>query len=47
MSFVTSEIYDKLVNYDSKELMVSDWPKAKVEEEREKLKKYQDMLDKI
>ena len=28
MPFVTSEIYDKLVNYDSKELMVSDWPKA-------------------
>ena len=28
MPFVTSEIYDKLVNYDSKELMVSDWPKT-------------------
>ena len=28
MPFVTSEIYDKLVNYDEKELMVADWPKT-------------------
>ena len=27
MPFVTSEIYDNLVKYDDKELMVSDWPK--------------------
>ncbi len=29
MPFVTSEIYNDLVNYDDKELMVSEWPKAK------------------
>ena len=29
MPFVTSEIYSKLVNYDDKDLMVSNWPKTK------------------
>ena len=29
MPFVTSEIYNDLVNYDGKDLMVSEWPKAK------------------
>ena len=31
MPFVTSEIYNDLVNYDGKDLMVSEWPKAKSE----------------
>ena len=46
MPFVTSEIYSKLVKYNDKELMMSNWPKAKegfefdVEENTvEKLKK--------
>ena len=29
MPFVTSEIYSELINDDDKELMMSDWPKAK------------------
>ena len=29
MPFVTSEIYSNLVNYENKDLMVSNWPKAK------------------
>jgi len=29
MPFLTSEIYSKLVNYDDKDLMVSNWPKTK------------------
>ena len=29
MPFVTSEIYEKLVNYSDKDLMVSSWPKTK------------------
>ena len=29
MPFITSEIYSKLVNYDDKDLMVSNWPKTK------------------
>ena len=29
MPFVTSEIYSNLVNYDNKDLMVSEWPKTK------------------
>ncbi len=29
MPFITSEIYTYLVNYDDKELMVSNWPKTK------------------
>ena len=32
MPFVTSEIYNDLVNYDGKDLMVSEWPKAKSED---------------
>lgn len=28
MPFVTSEIYSNLIDYDGKELMVSDWPKG-------------------
>ena len=31
MPFVTSEIYSNLVNYDNKDLMVSEWPKIKEE----------------
>ena len=31
MPFVTSEIYSNLVQYDEKELMVSNWPKIKEE----------------
>ena len=29
MPFITSEIYSELVNYDDKDLMVSNWPKIK------------------
>ena len=38
MPFITSEIYSKLVNYDDKDLMVSNWPKTKkrVEYDNEK-----------
>ena len=28
MPFITSKIYSKLINYDNKDLMVSNWPKA-------------------
>lgn len=28
MPFVTSKIYDKLVKYDEKDIMISEWPKA-------------------
>ena len=31
MPFVTSEIYSKLVKYDDKDLMISDWPTIKEE----------------
>ena len=30
MPFVTSEIYNNLVNYDKKDLMISDWPKVEL-----------------
>ena len=30
MPFVTSEIYNNLVNYDEKELMISNWPEAEL-----------------
>jgi valyl-tRNA synthetase len=31
MPFITTEIYSKLVQYDDKDLMVSDWPKIRKE----------------
>ena len=31
MPFVTSKIYENLVNYDEKDLMVSEWPKVNTE----------------
>ena len=37
MPFVTSEIYDNLVKYDNKELMVSDWPKENDNLNREEI----------
>ena len=37
MPFVTSEIYDNLVKYDDKELMVSDWPKENNNLNREEI----------
>ena len=37
MPFVTSEIYDNLVKYDDKELMVSDWPKKNDNLNREEI----------
>ena len=37
MPFVTSEIYDNLVKYDDKELMVSDWPKENDNLNREEI----------
>lgn len=37
MPFVTSEIYDNLVKYNDKELMVSDWPKENDNLNREEI----------
>ena len=37
MPFITSEIYDNLVKYDNKELMVSDWPKENDNLNREEI----------
>ena len=37
MPFITSEIYDNLVKYDDKELMVSDWPKENDNLNREEI----------
>ena len=32
MPFVTSEIYNDLINYDGKDLMVSEWPKSEAQD---------------
>ena len=44
MPFITSEIYDKLVNYDDKDLMVSNWPKTR---KRVEYNEQNDFIEKI
>ena len=44
MPFVTSEIYSKLVKYDDKDLMVSDWPEIK---EKFKFDKEEEIVEKF
>lgn len=51
MPFVTSEIYDNLVCYDEKELMVSKWPetsdKSVFEKEEETVEKLKQIIGEI
>ena len=51
MPFVTSEIYDNLVKYNDKELMVSDWPefneKLNYEDEENTLEKIKQVIVEI
>ena len=47
MPFVTSEIYSKLVCYDDKDLMISNWPKAKEKFEFEKEEQIVEKLKKL
>ena len=47
MPFITSEIYPKLVEYNSKELMVSKWPKAKENFEFDKEEDLVEQLKKL
>ena len=47
MPFVTSEIYDKLISYDEKELMVSEWPEKldiRYEYEEETIEKLKEII---
>ena len=47
MPFVTSEIYNDLVNYDGKDLMVSEWPKAKSEDGKFEYDFEEEIIEKI
>ena len=51
MPFVTSKIYDSLVKYNDKELMISDWPTSKenfeFEKEEEIVEKIKDIIVEI
>ena len=51
MPFVTSKIYENLVNYDNKELMVSEWPELKAnykfEDEEEFIEKIKQIIVEI
>ena len=47
MPFVTSEIYNDLVNYDDKDLMVSEWPKAKSEDGKFEYDSEEEIIEKI
>ena len=47
MPFVTSEIYKDLVNYDGKDLMVSEWPKAKSEDGKFEYDFEEEIIEKI
>ena len=51
MPFVTSEIYENLVKYDDKELMVSEWPKSsellKYEKEENTVEKVKQIIVEI
>ena len=47
MPFVTSEIYNDLVNYDDKDLMVSEWPKAKSEDGKFEYDFEEEIIEKI
>ena len=47
MPFVTSEIYNDLVNYDGKDLMVSEWPKTKSEDGKFEYDFEEEIIEKI
>ena len=47
MPFVTSEIYNDLVNYDGKDLMVSEWPKAKSEDGKFEYDFEEEIIEKV
>ena len=47
MPFVTSEIYNDLVNYDGKDLMVSEWPKAKSQDGKFEYDFEEEIIEKI
>ena len=47
MPFVTSEIYNDLVNYDGKDLMVSEWAKAKSEDGKFEYDFEEEIIEKI
>ena len=47
MPFVTSEIYNDLINYDGKDLMVSEWPKAKSEDGKFEYDFEEEIIEKI
>ncbi len=47
MPFVTSEIYNDLVNYDGKDLMISEWPKAKSEDGKFEYDFEEEIIEKI
>ena len=50
MPFVTAEIYSKLVNYDNKDIMISEWPKESKEtyiEEEEFIENLKDIIVQI
>ena len=47
MPFVTSEIYNDLVNYDGKDLMVSEWPKAKSQDSKFEYDFEEEIIEKI
>ena len=49
MPFVTSKIYENLVKYDDKDLMISQWPKLEVrfENEEEILEKLKEIIVEI
>ena len=47
MPFVTSEIYNDLVNYDGKDLMVSEWPKAKCQDGKFEYDFEEEIIEKV
>ena len=47
MPFITSEIYEKLVNYSNEELMVSNWPSIRKRVEYSEQKDFVESLKKI
>ena len=47
MPFVTSEIYNDLVNYDGKDLMVSEWPKAKSQDGKFEYDFEEEIIEKV
>lgn len=47
MPFITSEIYEKLINYDDKDLMVSHWPKTRKRVEYNETKDFIEELKQV